>query len=175
MITPITKNIWQLCFTEFGSCVYLLKLNGENILIDTGSKSNKEELLEYLNELKIKPEQIDKIILTHKHWDHIENIKLFEKAKIYASKKDFSKPRDKNIIDINKLDINEIKIIDTPGHTIGGICLYLPKEKILFSGDTLFHKGIGRTDLFTGSPKDMKKSLEELKKIDYKILCPGHI
>jgi len=51
----------------------------------------------------------------------------------------------------------------------------MPKEKILFSGDTIFHRGtIGRTDLPTSLPKEMDKSLKKLAKYKYDILCPGH-
>ncbi|MFN3910199.1 MAG: MBL fold metallo-hydrolase, partial [Candidatus Anstonellaceae archaeon] len=58
--------------------------------------------------------------------------------------------------------------------TPGSISIFEKNTKILFSGDTLFAHGyFGRTDL-GGSEKDMKKSLEILKKIDWKVLCPGH-
>ncbi len=171
MIKKIKDNIWQLNFEEFGSCVYLIKLKNKNILIDTGSSLNRDELINDLKELEIKPSKINILLLTHNHFDHTENIDLFSEAEIYGSKKDFN---NKNIIDINKLNIKEFNIIETPGHSKGGICILY--NDVLFSGDTIFNNGfIGRTDLPGSSHKEMIKSLKKLQKINYKILCPGHL
>ncbi len=54
-----------------------------------------------------------------------------------------------------------VKVIATPGHTKGSTCYYLEDEKVLFSGDTLFNCGIGRTDLATGDSEMIFKSLTE--------------
>ncbi len=161
MISKVKENIFQLYFKQFGSCVYVLKIKAKNILIDTSSSTNKSELLNDLKELNIKPKDINIILITHRHWDHNGNIDLFPNAKVYDFK------------NIEKNPIKEIKIIKTPGHTDDSICFLY--ENVLFSGDTLFHKGIGRTDLPESRPEKMQKSLEKLKKLDYKILCPGHI
>jgi len=51
-------------------------------------------------------------------------------------------------------------------------------EDVLFSGDTIFdkeHNYVGRTDLPESNPEAMQESLEKLKKLNYKILCPGHL
>lgn len=170
MIKKIKDNVWQLCFKLFGSCVYLIEFEKNNVLIDASSSLNTNELVEDLKELNIKPSEIDMVLLTHYHFDHVGNINLFENAKIYGNKKDF---KDKKILDFDKLEIKEIKIIKTPGHSKGSVC-FLYKD-ILFSGDTIFHNGIGRTDLPNSSLEDMNKSLKKLEKINYKILCPGHI
>jgi len=162
MINKIKENIYQLCFNDFGSCVYLLKLN-KNILIDTSSKQNQRELVLDLNKLKIKPKNIQAVLLTHSHWDHIDNLDLFKNAEIYSSK------------NISKLERNfpEIKVIETPGHTKDSIS-FLYKD-VLFSGDTVFYQGYGRTDFPESSPREMNKSLEKIARLNYKILCPGHI
>jgi hydroxyacylglutathione hydrolase len=160
--SKISDNIWQFFFMNFGSCAYLLKLKNKNILIDTSSKENGKDLLGELEYLKIKPDDINIILITHSHWDHIGNTKSFPKAKVF----DFN--------NIDEFPIKEIEIIKTPGHTSDSLC-FLYKD-ILFSGDTIFHDGgIGRTDFPESNEEDMKKSLEKLKKIKYKILCPGHI
>ena len=87
-----------------------------------------------------------------------------------------------NELDIRLLNDNEIlnlighsiKVIHTPGHTIGSCC-YLFDDKILFSGDTLFQVGIGRTDFYTGNMNEMIKSLDLLKKMSSEIkVYPGH-
>ncbi|MEN7982096.1 MAG: MBL fold metallo-hydrolase [Nanoarchaeota archaeon] len=169
MITKIKPNIWRFSFANFGSYIYLIKLKHKKILIDTGSPENIIELENDLKELNLFPEDIEIIILTHNHWDHVGGITLFLNAEFYADKKDFGE----NLKDIYKLNIPEFKIINTPGHSKGGICILY--QDILFSGDTLFHRGtIGRTDLPGSSEKQMKESLEKLSKVKYKILCPGH-
>lgn len=161
-INKIKPNIFQLHFRQFGSCVYLIKLNDTNILIDTSSEINKQPLIDDLKELNIQPENINMVILTHTHWDHNENLELFTKAEIY----------DNNTID--NLNIPEFKIIKTPGHTNDSLCILY--KDVLFSGDTIFHEGgRGRTDLEGGSETQILESIKHLKTINYKILCPGHI
>ena len=161
MINKLTENVYQLCFNQFGSTVYLLQLNNKNILIDTSIREAKQELLQDLENLKIKPEQINIIIITHHHWDHDANINLFSKAIIY----DYN--------NISKLNIKNMKIYKVPGHTKDSIAI-LYKE-FLFSGDTLFHEGIGRTDFPESQPEKMQESLNFLRNLPYKILCPGHV
>jgi hydroxyacylglutathione hydrolase len=171
MIKKINDKIIRLNFNSFGSCVYIIRLNRKLILIDTGSMLNRNELKKDLNEIKINLDQITTIILTHNHWDHTGNIKLFKNAKIYGNKKDFKK---ENILDINNLNIKEFEIIQTPGHTKGSFCILY--KNILFSGDTLFDKGYrGRTDLPGGDYEEIQKSLKKLSNIKYKTLCPGHL
>ena len=68
-----------------------------------------------------------------------------------------------------------IEIIETPGHTPGSICLYWPEEKVLFSGDTLFQMGYGRTDLPGGSTSQLIQSLERLFELPEDVrVYPGH-
>ncbi len=68
-----------------------------------------------------------------------------------------------------------LKVICTPGHTMGSVCFLCEKERKIFSGDTLFYHTIGRTDLLGGSMTDMRESLNKLVKLegDYYIF-PGH-
>jgi len=165
MINQIKNNVWQMHFNAFGSCVYLIKLP-KPILIDVSSNATKQELLGDLKNLNVNPEKIQSIILTHNHYDHIENLNLFPNAKIYSST---------NLNEIKK-DFPDFKIIPTPGHTKEDICILY--KNILFSGDTIFNKEqtcIGRTDFKESAPEKMPESLEKIKKIDYKILCPGHL
>jgi glyoxylase-like metal-dependent hydrolase (beta-lactamase superfamily II) len=68
-----------------------------------------------------------------------------------------------------------LRVIHTPGHTLGSICLYEADSKSLFSGDTVFpHGGIGRTDLPGGSSQDLIRSISKLAKLDVRVLYPGH-
>lgn len=160
MISKISENVFQLYFDTFGSTVYVLKLE-KNILIDTSSEENREELIKDLNELKLNPEDINMVILTHSHWDHTGNLILFKNARVINYKNTQELP-------------DFLKPIKTPGHTEDSFCLLY--KDILFSGDTIFHEGgRGRTDLQGGSEKQILESINKLKKVKYNILCPGHI
>lgn len=75
---------------------------------------------------------------------------------------------------IGKLKVKSIEAIESPGHTRGSLCFYMPSEKVLFSGDTIFEEGIGRTDLPTSDAGKMDRSLKKLNRLGYKILCAGH-
>jgi hydroxyacylglutathione hydrolase len=182
----ISHNVWKI---KADSNIYLIK-DSEIILIDTGRRSNKKLVKECLDKV-VDIDKISKVIFTHLHYDHIGNFDLFKNADFYASKEEietFTKDRLGTILD-NKMSnafnprlkpVDEsglqtiFDILETPGHTKGCICLYYRKEKILFSGDTLFFDAIGRTDLPTSVPTEMNSSLLRLQKIDYNILCPGH-
>ena len=162
--------------------VYFLDLN-KKIVIDTSSSTNRD-----LIEKELNCDAIDIVIFTHLHYDHIGNWDLFKNAKFYASDSEidfFSKVRLGTVLDaktlknfkvkLNKLstlNLDYLQVINTPGHTIGSICLLY--KNVLFSGDTLFDTCSGRIDLPSSMPKEMKKSLALLKKIKYSILCPGH-
>jgi hydroxyacylglutathione hydrolase len=132
------------------------------------------------NFVKDKFNKIDFVLNTHHHFDHIGgNLELKKKynCKIIASSKD---ERRISGIDI-KLHHNDVfqfgniefKIIFVPGHTSGHICFYSDKEKIIFTGDTLFSLGCGR--IFEGTHSQMLESLNKIKKLprNTKIYC-GH-
>ena len=68
-----------------------------------------------------------------------------------------------------------LNVITTPGHTPGSICLYIPEENALLTGDTLFASGIGRTDLPGGNPRAMTESLARLLALPPEtVIYPGH-
>jgi len=133
---------------------YILISEGEALVIDPGG--GLKRILKEIGEAKLKY-----IVLTHHHWDHVsEALKLKEKtgAKILTNLKE-----DDEI----KVGDSVLKVISTPGHTKESICLLA--EDFIFTGDTLFEDGTGRTDLPGGSQKDLEDSLSKLKKI----LKPG--
>ena len=72
-------------------------------------------------------------------------------------------------------EIGPFRVLFTPGHTKGSICLYSEKDKVLYSGDTLFRHSYGRTDLPGGSDEQMAHSLKRLLHLDPDItVYPGH-
>ena len=71
--------------------------------------------------------------------------------------------------------INGLTVIHTPGHTEGSVCFYNADEKIMFSGDTLFRRSRGRTDLIGGDENKIVASLIKLLNIPkYTVVYPGH-
>lgn len=156
---------------------YLCGDADELIIIDPGSES--EKILKIINDNNFK---VKYIVLTHCHYDHIGAVyDLKEKlgAEIIVCEKEKSNylntsvnlathfcagctiaPPDMCVKegDIIKSGEFEFKVIETPGHTSGGMCLY--SGDCLFSGDTLFKLSIGRCDFPTG---DMKTLLSSVK------------
>jgi len=178
----ISKSVLKL---NVDSNVYLVD---KKIVIDSGPASYKGVVRKELSKV-VELDKVKKVIFTHLHMDHIGNFDLFAKAEFYASKEaieDFKKMPAMVVLDpilavrfkvkLNPLEkLDGFRIIKTPGHTRGSICLFYEKEKVLFSGDTLFfNDNFGRTDLFDSAPDNMDESLNKLKKLDYKILAPGH-
>ncbi|MBE6500042.1 MAG: MBL fold metallo-hydrolase [Methanobrevibacter thaueri] len=173
---------------NFDSNCYLIN---NHILVDTGAGHNKDYLFSKLEENNVKPEDIDLIINTHCHFDHIGGNYFFPNAKIAVHKLDaisiknqdslgtsqnaFTLSQDNSRVDIELEDGDEIegfKIIHTPGHTSGGICLWDGEN--LISGDTIFAGGgVGRVDI-GGDYQDMKNSVEKLTKLDVKNIYCGH-
>jgi len=187
----IVNKVWKIFGGKgLSSNVYLVDVV-EPTLIDLGSLENTLDLIKVLKELGYEAKDIVNVVFTHLHPDHTGCPSKFENAKFFASKEEieaFEKnPNGATIIieaidELKKIKLEPIgekvagmEVIKTPGHTVGSICLWLSEQKVLFSGDTLFGKGVyGRIDLETSVPEKMHSSLERLKLLKYKILCPGH-
>ncbi len=144
----------------------------EAVVIDPGDESHK--IIPEIKGLKIRC-----IILTHAHPDHfgaVDEIKKITGAPLLMNPEDnwFFKP-DKEIKEGDEIKFGglTLKVLHTPGHSKGSVCLYIDGH--LFSGDTLFSEGCGRTDLPGGSMADMRKSLKRLSTLpDDTKVYPGH-
>ncbi len=139
------------------------------------------------------------ILLTHGHFDHIlaaDEMRKTYRIPIIAHEKEkeiLEDPRgnlsrmwggaytlraDRFVTDSEELELAgfAIRVLYTPGHTIGGCCYYLPQEGVLMSGDTLFCESIGRTDFPTGSMSTLIRSIKEKLLVlpDDTKVYPGH-
>lgn len=144
----------------------------EAAVIDPGDEANL--ILPEIEGLKVKA-----IFLTHGHPDHfgaVDELKILTKAPLYMNWDDgwFLEP-DAQLNESQEIKIGSLtfKVIATPGHSLGGVCLLV--EDCLFSGDTLFFGTWGRTDLPGGSEAAMQKSLRRLGTLPPATrVFPGH-
>jgi len=174
----------QIPVGQMQNFVYLIgdKTTKEAAVVDAGW--NVDKIIETADNEKLK---INKIILTHSHFDHVQKVnELIDKTQsdVYFHEYEFDainkyiktgstkiiKLKDSDEIKIGKI---KVKIIHTPGHTEGAICLLFNNK--LITGDTLFVGAIGRTDLPGGDAIKLFESLQKLKKLDDKTeIYPGH-
>ncbi len=162
-------------------------------LVDPGSGLNNGYVEDSIQE-SMSMDDIKQIVNTHCHFDHMGADKYFqdnygydiymhpEDIKLVEAKDEAATVATSFNAQVPDLDLKPIKedeeidgftVIDTPGHTIGSICLF--NGQSLISGDTLFSGGnFGRTDLPTGSTEQMRDSILKLSEMNIEQLFPGH-
>lgn len=132
---------------------YIVSIKDECIIIDPGDEFEK-----IINNIDKK---VVGCLITHSHFDHVGALK--------------------KILDYYKITLGKInsdkfiyETINTPGHTTDSVTYYFKAEKVMFTGDFIFYRSIGRTDL-GGNDNDMINSLDKIKKFPDDIkLFPGH-
>lgn len=189
-------QIKKLTLGPVATNCYLVGIAGQEdaVIIDPGD--NAAQIVSTLRQLAKKPVAI---LLTHGHFDHIRAAGTLQKQyqiPVYVHEKEvelaadpklnggalFGLPgsvnADRTVTDNETLTLAGMTfhVLYTPGHTIGGVCYYLPDAGILFSGDTLFAHSIGRTDLPTGSQSALVRSVcEKLMTLPDDVqVYPGH-
>ena len=156
---------------------------------------------EFVSYIKNAGLTVKAVLLTHGHFDHIMGLdallkefpvpvyaheaerEVLESEQLNSSASMLGQPYSFSGADYvtNRQELRiagfEILVIYTPGHTIGGCCYYIEKEKALFSGDTLFHGSVGRTDLPTGSMGQLVSSVRDRLFVlpDDTQVYPGHM
>jgi glyoxylase-like metal-dependent hydrolase (beta-lactamase superfamily II) len=170
----------------------------EPFLVDTGTGSNGEAVLSWIEGL-VDKECIGRIILTHRHHDHVGGVATLSRelnARVLIHESDAEpvlngdangtlgsmfgegmEPVEAEMLvegDTISSGEKEFKVIHKPGHTIGSISLFCEEEGTLISGDTLFVGGVGRWDLPTGDLEDLIGSLKRLLSLEAVDLFPGH-
>lgn len=151
----------------------------EVLVIDPGASA--EKLAEKIKEEGLKPVAI---LLTHGHFDHAsaaEELAGILGVETYAfelEKETLETPQlnlsgwegktsvyqiDNFLKDEQEIDLAgfHIRVLFTPGHTVGGCCYYFPYQNTVFSGDTLFAQSVGRTDFPKGSAAQLIRAIEE--------------
>ena len=171
--------------SEIGTNSYIVETDSKNaVLIDAPADAGF-----IISQLRESGLTLKKILLTHGHIDHTGAVyDLVEKTgcEVYIHSADITKLYDADLSLSNYLGIplkpykdtkalsdgdiiiqDEIKfeVISTPGHTSGSVC-YISGD-VMFSGDTLFYRSVGRTDMVDGDSETLIKSLKRLKEIDY--------
>jgi len=189
-------EVHKVSGAAFDGNVYLI-LDERPILVDAGMMAGPT-----LKNIKkfIDPGKIEMIVLTHCHHDHsgaAPELKEATGARLLLSEKEVGAigddlasvaylfgqqaPQyqvDETLKEGMVLDIGEwkLEVLETPGHSTGSLCLYEPRAKVLFSGDTVFPDGnIGRTDMYGGSTPDLVASIDRLTGLDVETMYPGHM
>ena len=165
-------------------------------VLDVGGFS--DALLNEIKEAGI--EELKYILCTHGHFDHIAGVKklkeIYKNAEIVIGEKDaiLTEDSEKNMAnyfgaaydsfkpdvlvkenDCLEIGSKKLRVLETPGHSLGGVCYICDDEKLLFSGDTLFKLTVGRTDLWGGNLNELLDSVEKLMLLsdDYAVYA-GH-
>ena len=197
-IVKLRPDIYLVKAEKPGSHVYLIKGSNKNVLIDTGMTANYPYLKASLHELGLRPKDVHFVILTHEHFDHIGTTTYFFDTAVVAAhrlaankielqdefvtmlkhRNTSYKPfhahiwlEDGTVID---LDSYKLRTVHTPGHTSGCISLYETKDKLLFTGDTVFGGGTLSDIASSGNISDYMNSLQRLSSLRVEELYPGH-
>jgi glyoxylase-like metal-dependent hydrolase (beta-lactamase superfamily II) len=195
----LTPNLHAFLWTSTraNNCnTYLLRLPQKTILIDPGHAAYFDHVSDGLRHLGLTVAEIDLVICTHAHPDHIEAVRLFAdtpakfalhhaewelieemapllKASMNMELEHFAPDF---FLEAGALTVGDIDLMvhHTPGHSPGAVCLFWPAEKALFSGDLIFKGGVGRTDLPGGDAGQLKDSIRRMGKLESAWLLPGH-
>lgn len=174
-----TMKIKRLSVGDLGTNCYLVRSGGEMAVIDPGGSA--EEILKEIKKFQ-DGAKLRLIINTHYHFDHTladDFLKKETGAEILIHQFEekfinFKADRFLREGDEIKLGNRVLAVLHTPGHSAGSICLM--SKKVIFTGDTLFKDGYGRTDLAGGSQRDIEDSLKRLSKLlkPGMTVLPGH-
>lgn len=172
---------------------YLIE-GDKRILVDPGHYQFFSHVRDGLSRLSLRPEDIDVVLITHGHPDHMEGIRVFAETKtlIGVSRREMDFLRDTApqyghalgvpdfepdiLLQEGNLEIGSVvfQVIQTPGHSPGSVCYYWSDEKVLITGDVVFNGGIGRTDLPGGNGGDLKDSIHRISALDAEYVLSGH-
>jgi len=182
----------KVIVSSYGTNCYLFGSDREIVIVDPGG--SPETIIKMIEELGATPIAV---LLTHEHFDHTSGVDVILthfKIPLMYSKNGFSrhvKEADKRLAEGDEIKIDDItlKVLETPGHSPGGLCFYTKEVKeidgqkidgIIFTGDLLFRRSIGRTDIGGGNQSVLFSSIKN--KLMYNpdltdnfLVLPGHM
>ena len=166
----------------------------QTVLIDPGLGNYLGLLLKEMQEDGIAPKEVDVIAITHLHPDHCDATAALKdvsgaKVAVHSSQWEYrdmlleeasrvlgieAKKFEVDFVFEDSLEHTELRIQHTPGHSPESVCFYAVDKKTLISGDLVFDKGIGRTDLPFGNNEELINSINTISTLDTELLLPGH-
>lgn len=194
----ILENLYGFFWESMtaNNCNTYLLTGERKILIDPGHRHLFDHVETGLHRLQLERSDIDLVLSTHAHPDHIEAVLNFnhEPAQTAFHEREWQfveslEPMLKQAFGTDKEavrpdillkegDLNvgdfRFRVYHTPGHSPGSICIYWPEAKVLFTGDLIFSEGVGRTDLPGGNGKELKNSILRLADLPIEWILPGH-
>lgn len=188
-------DVYEIPGMGIDSNIYILYKGEKALIVDAGTGAHKSYIQDNIQRYV---DVATCIIITHEHFDHTGGIDILTeifpnsqvcmhrkcmyalKRKIPGTSTALGKPmptvhRTLKDGDTIELGSSQLKVISTPGHSFGSMCLYEKETETLISGDTVFSNGdFGRTDLEGGNLTELVKSLQKLNRLKIKNIYPGH-
>ncbi|MFD1038480.1 MBL fold metallo-hydrolase [Virgibacillus byunsanensis] len=188
-------NIEQMALGPLGTNCYIVYKDNEALVIDPGGEGHK--VVTFLNSKGVTPIAI---LLTHAHFDHIGGVETLRSRfniDVYIHEKEadwledptlngsslfiqqeISTKRAEAFFELGRMKLGSFvfDVVNTPGHSPGSVSFIFQEESFVISGDALFHRGIGRTDLPGGDFSQLEHSIKnELYCLnDLFVVYPGH-
>lgn len=188
-------NIKRMSLGELGTNCYILSQDHEALIFDPGAE--EEKIIQYLEEQELTPQAI---LLTHAHFDHIGAVDPLRKhysLDVYLHEEEahwlgepslnrstaFTREQvvtdpPEHILKPGSWEISQFsfEVLHTPGHSPGSVTFLFKDHEFIVSGDVLFQRGVGRTDLPQGSMAQLVKSIREKLYVldDHFVVYPGH-
>jgi len=194
----ITDSV-ELIESTMANC-YFLRTQQKNVLIDTGTKSSAKKIIKFFERARISP---DIVLITHDHPDHIGGLSIIYdrfKPMVYASRMEIPVIQGKekmrttdtfiskmvsglmrsmpvqNVFSFDEMNLNEVEVVETPGHTQGSTSFFYEPERVMFVGDAVVvHNGkmtINRQ--FTADLDEAEHSEDKIRSYSPVTLLPGH-
>lgn len=191
-------NIWRIVPPAPSGNVYLIRDKFKTVMIDTGLYQTFDYVTQELDRLGLRPQDVDLVINTHEHFDHIGgNPHLRHTALVAAHRSAATKIelQDEYVTHMKEnrqtdgdfsvhiwlenralIDVGDykLKILHTPGHTSGSIVIYEPFKHFMFTGDTLVKGEYLTPMLESGSAGEFVNSIERLLTMKVDVIFPGH-
>jgi hydroxyacylglutathione hydrolase len=176
---------------------YVIRGEERVMIVDVGRDLSLPELVKAMEKDGLDPKHTEFIANTHLHIDHTAGNQGFQAAYggsilLTPAQKEYypvSVRQTSRFFGLEPMEFREdgmldslvdlgnypVEVIATPGHSPESTCFYCPKSKALMSGDLLFDRNIGRSDLPGGNSAQLKQSIEKVAALEIELLLPGHM